>query len=414
MKKAFAVAKWEFLEKVKTKAFIISLIVTPAIILSFSILPTLLSTQEDNSTKAIGILDTSGIYFRLMTLKLENYRLKDEQPNYLIVNLDEKSKSFDELKKHADSNTVSNRLDAYLLILNGGTDSVKLEYRSMNVGNFRDISRFQEAFNNIRVKQKLESVGADTSLVNFISSSIEVQPVKIEKGGKESTTDFLVVFFSSIMFIMLLMMMILYSGGMLIRSLVEEKSNKIIEILISSCTSDELLAGKILGLSALGLTQIIIWAAIGISLVGSSLVPPNAFEHILPMLWYFVLGFVFYTAIFVGIGSIVTTEQEAQQMTTYISILLVFPVVIAFSAMQNPNSTLIQVLSYFPLTLPSVMMLRLNIAPVPLQEIFITVLIMVISIYLTIYFASKVFRIGILSYGKKLTFKDIIQWIKEE
>lgn len=414
MKKAFAVAKWEFLEKVKTKAFIISLILTPAVILSFSIIPTMLTTQEDNTTKAIGILDTSGIYFRQMTIKLESYRLANEQPNYLIINLHHRDESFAELKKQADSGTFNNRIEAYLLILNGGTDSVKLEYRSRSVGNFRDVSRFQEAFNDVRIKRKLESAGADTSLIKYISSNVEVHPIKIEKGGKESTPNFLMVFFSSFIFIMLLMMMILYSGGMLIRSLVEEKSNKIIEILISSCTSNDLLAGKILGLSALGMTQIIIWAAIGISLVGSSVVPPDAFEHILPMLGYFVLGFVFYTAIFVGIGSVVTTEQEAQQMTTYISILLVFPVVIAFSAIQNPDSTLIQVLSYFPLTLPSIMMLRLNVAPVPFPEILITIIIMVFSIYLTIYFAAKIFRIGILSYGKRPSIKEIIHWIKEE
>lgn len=414
MKKAFAVAKWEFMEKIKTKAFIISLILTPAIILSFSILPTLLTNQEDNTTKAIGILDTSGIYFNQMAQKIESYKLSNSQPNYLVVNLRERNINFNVLKRKADSSTINNRLDAYVLILNGGTDSVKLEYRSRNVGNFRDISRFQDAFNHIRIKQRLEFSGADTALIKFITSTVEMHPIKIEKGGKESKTNFLVVFFSSFIFIMLLMMMILYSGGMLIRSLVEEKSNKIIEILISSCTSNDLLAGKILGLSALGLTQIVIWAAIGISLVGSSVVPPDAFEHILPMLGYFVLGFVFYTAIFVGIGSVVTTEQEAQQMTTYISILLVFPVVLALSAIQNPHSTLLQILSYFPLTLPSIMMLRLNVSPVPVFEIFVTTGIMIVSIYLTIFAASKIFRIGILSYGKRPTIKEMIQWVKEE
>jgi ABC-2 type transport system permease protein len=412
MKKTFSVAKWEFLEKVKTKAFIISLIVTPMLIIALSILPTLLSGQEDNTTKAIGIVDTSGFYFRQMADKLESYKLANNQPNYLLINLAAKHEKLRSIKKEADSNTLDNRIEGYLLILNAGTDSVKLEYRSRNVGNFRDIKRFEDAFNNIRIQRQLIKSGVDTSLMNMISANVEVEPIKIEKGGKESKTDFTVVFFSSFIFIMLLMIMILYSGGMLIRSLVEEKSNRIIEILISSCSADELLAGKILGLSALGMTQILVWALVGISLVGSSAIPPTAFDHILPMLGYFILGFVFYTAIFVGVGSIVTTEQEAQQITSYISILLAVPIALSFPAIQNPNSLLIQVLSYIPLTLPSIMMIRLNSMPVPITEIFSTLVIMIASIYIVIVISSKIFRIAILSYGKKPSMKEVMGWIK--
>ncbi|RPI73224.1 MAG: ABC transporter permease, partial [Ignavibacteriales bacterium] len=204
-----------------------------------------------------------------------------------------------------------------------------------------------------------------------------------------------------------------YSGGMLIRSLVEEKSNRLIEIIISSCTPNELLTGKILGLSALGLTQIFIWIVLGITLTGSAVVPPEAFRNVIPILIYFILGFIFYTSLFVGIGSIVTSEQEAQQITTYLSFLLVLPIIFVLPALENPDALYIKILSYIPFTLPSFMMLRLNISPIPEWEILSTFLIMIISIYLMISISAKIFRIGILSYGKRPTLKELVQWLKE-
>jgi len=213
---------------------------------------------------------------------------------------------------------------------------------------------------------------------------------------------------------MLLLMMIIYSGQMLVRSLVEEKSNKLIEILISSCTPEQLLAGKILGLSALGLFQMFIWACIGIGLAGSSMIPASAFNNIFIMLVYFILGFLFYTALFVGIGSIVTTEQEAQQITSYLSLVLVLPIAISASAIFNPDSLLVEILSFIPLTIPAIMLLKINVVNVPTAEILSTIIIMVASIYITIFAASKIFRIGILSYGKRPGIKELISWIKEK
>ncbi|MCH9028987.1 MAG: ABC transporter permease [Bacteroidetes bacterium] len=414
MNKILTIARWEYLEKVKTKTFIISLIITPLIIIMFSLLPTLLTQKEDQRTKIIGVVDTSGIYFHRLTNELERYKLDDNQPNYILLNLADKKKTLEQLKTEADKNIIDNEIEGFLFILNGGTDSLEVEYRSENLGSFKDLRRFEEKINKIRIQNELNARGIDPSLAELVQSNIEIEQIKIEKSGEEGKQNFLVVFFSAFIFIMLLMMMVIYSGQLLVRSLIEEKSNRLIEILISSCTSEQLLAGKILGLSALGLTQIFIWSLIGIALVGAAVIPPAGFDNILPMLVYFIVGFIFYTTIFVGIGSIVTTEQEAQQMTTYISLILILPVVIAMPAIQNPESMMVKVMSYIPLTIPSMMLLRFKIAPVPLIDIIITLSIMFVSTIITLKISAKIFRIGILSYGKKPTIKELIQWSKEE
>lgn len=414
MKKILTIAKWEFLEKVKTKAFVISLVITPLIIIAFSILPTLLSDKEELRTKAIGIVDPSNEYFKELTNELEAYKIDNDQPNYVILNLSGSGKSLDEMKTEADKEVLNHKIEGYILIENGNTDSMSMQFRSENFGSFRDLRRFEEKVNKIRVDHELLKKGINPEVAGIFQNNVEIEQIKIEKSGKEGKQDFMVVFFSSFIFILLLMMMVIYSGQMLVRSLIEEKSNRLIEILISSCTPEELLSGKILGLSALGLTQIAIWSLIGISLVGGAVVPPEAFENILPMLVYFILGFIFYTTIFVGIGSIVSTEQEAQQMTTYVSLTLVMPVVIAISAIQNPDAMIVKVLSYIPLTIPSIMLLRFKVAPVSATDIIITLSILILSTLIMLKIAAKIFRIGILSYGKRPSFSELVRWIKEK
>jgi len=414
MNKTFAVAKWEFLEKIKTKAFVISMIITPIIIIAFTVLPTLLSTQEETSTKVIGIIEATNTYFPLIKQRTEAVKLDNKLPRYVLINLNDTNKTNKELLSKADKEMFNNKLNSCLFIKNALTDSVSLQLRSKNTVNFRDIRFFEQTFNKIRIGLQLQSAGIDTSLMSYIESNIDITPIKISEEGKESESDFLIVFFSSFVFIILLMMMILSSGGMLIRSLLEEKSNRLIEILVSSCTPQQLLTGKILGLSALGLFQMAIWSLIGIALVGSATVPVTVFEHLPLMLLYFLAGFIFYTALFVGFGSIVTTEQEAQQLTGYISMILILPIVFAVTAIQNPNSTIIHALSYFPLTTPSIMLLRLNVSPVPFYEIITTLGILIISILITIYLTAKIFRIGILSYGKRPSLKELANWFREK
>jgi len=413
MKKIFAVAKWEYLEKVKTKTFIISLIITPIIIILFSVLPTILFSEEAPKVEVIGVIDTSGVYFKDLVEQLDKYKLADGQNNYVLINQSLKNNNFEELKVAANKNVQKNLLEGCLILYHAGSDSVYAEYRTKTLGNFKNVGRFEKAIRSIRLKKKLEDEGVDTKYINFFQDRVVVEQMKIEEGGKVSDMDFITTFFISIIFILLLMMMVVYTGQMLVRSMIEEKSSRLIEMLVSSSTPDELLTGKIIGLSLLGLTQIMIWFLIGISLVAGALIPPAAFNNLFPMLLYFILGFLFYASLFVGIGSTVNTEQEAQQITTYLSLILMLPVVIAMPAIQNPDFILTKIFSYIPLTIPTVMLLRLNVENVSQLEIILTLAILVLSIFIVTKISAKIFRIGILSYGNKPTMKEILRWIKE-
>jgi ABC-2 type transport system permease protein len=414
MKKIFSIAKWEFLEKVKTKAFLISLIITPAIIILFSILPGLLAQDQSVSTKFIGVIDSSGKFFEDFKNEIAEFRLENLQPKYVVINLLEKSRSLSENLSAADSAVLNNSFEGYLYISEIKNDSIRFEFRSKYSIDFQDQKRIEETINNVRINKRLRYENIDSNLLSFINKKVRLESIRIDNTGSSKDLDYITTFYSSIVFILLLMMMIIYSGQLLVRSLLEEKSNRLIEILISSCSSEELLTGKILGLSALGLTQLLIWSLIGLGLTGYAVIPLSVFVNLPQIILYFILGFTFYTTLFVGIGSIVSTEQEAQQMTSYLSLILIIPVIIILPAMQNPESLLIKVLSYIPLTLPSVMILRINISDVSLIELCVTTCIMIISTLITIKVSAKIFRVGILSYGKMPSLKELKIWINEK
>ena len=413
MKKIITISLWEYVEKVKTKAFIISLIITPLLIITVTLLPSILLREESPKIEVIGILDTSAVYFSYLEEEFQKYKLPNGQNNYLLINLNDFNNSYESIKRIADREVLKNLADGYLIIEFDDKGSLFAEYRSNVFGNFKVVGRFEEALNYFKTKNVLAKAGVPSEVLDEIQERTIIQQRQISEAGKSSDLDFLTTFFLSVVFILLLMMMVVYSGQMLVRSMIEEKSSRLIEMLVSSSTPDELLTGKLFGLSLLGITQIIIWILIGMSLVASSLLPATAFKNIIPMLAYFILGFLFYASLFVGIGSTVNTEQEAQHVTTYLSLILMLPVVVAMPAIQNPDFIVTKVFSYIPLTIPTVMLLRLNVQNVSNFEIFLTMIIMIFSIFIVTKVSAKIFRIGILSYGNKPKLKEIFQWIKE-
>jgi ABC-2 type transport system permease protein len=413
MNKIWEVTKWEYLEKIKTKAFLISMIITPIFIIAMGVLPSMLMKSGDSKTKNIGIIDLSNTIADKFVEKInKRYKLDNGKPNYSInILFKDSDKSLTQMKSEADKMVTDEKIENYIIINPDFIQTGKGEYRGINVSSIKDLEIFEKNLKSIISEIILTKKGIDVELLKEIDKSVDLKAIKINEKGGEKESGFLQTFFTSYIFIILLMMLIVMTGQLLIRSMVEEKSNRIIEILVSSCSPTDLMAGKILGLSALGLTQIFLWIIIGVvSSFAFSLGMPSL-ENLFLILIYFLLGYVFYAAIFVTFGSLASTEQEAQQYTGYVSMFLVLPIILAFSAMQDPNSTLIRVLSYIPLLTPTFMVLRIPIMLPPIWEIVLTIVIMIGSTIGMIWIAGKVFRTGILMYGKAPKPKELIRWL---
>ncbi len=410
IKKVLAVARWEFIEKVRTKAFIISLIVTPVFMILMSVVPTLLMTKPDTTTVKIGIIDNKGVIVPELNADLfEKFKLPDGKPNYEMISI-----PADE-RKQANKMVLQEQISSYIVIDSNIARSRKFEYVSQNVSNFKEIERLQSAVKDIVVSNELQRNGVNPGLVKEVSKPIDLETVRLSKTGSAEKAEAGSGFVMGYIFIFVLALFILTSGQLLVRSVVEEKSNRIVEVLLSSTTADEIMTGKILGLSLLGLTQLAVWASIGVAFAGQMAafltIPDNIWWEII----FFILGFLFYATIFVMAGAPVTTEQEAQQATQYVSMLLFFPIIFAFLVIQNPTASYLKVLSFIPLLTPTMMAFRIPIQSPELWELIVGVVILLVSTYFCMIAAGRIFRIGILIYGKRPTMKELVRWaIKKE
>ncbi|OGU34863.1 MAG: hypothetical protein A2068_05650 [Ignavibacteria bacterium GWB2_35_6b] len=404
MRKIFSLAKWDFLEKVKRKSFLVYMFAFPALIILFGLLPKLLSETQDEYTKAIGILDTTGKFFPSFANKLDLLVLLNNQPRYITANLNQ----YDDVEESIiSSNNEIKRgaLDGYLLITSENNE-IKIQYRSKNVADFRDQQFFESTFNEVLTEYNLIQKGIAPESAKGIVGNVKLTSVQINENGVEEVKDFLSIFFNSYILLMLLTMTIIFSGGTFVRSLISEKANGILEVILSSLSIDQLLFAKILGLIYLSIFQFGVWGLIGYFLSENYTLFSFEFsQNFFLQLVYFSLGYVLYISIFVGLGSVVSTEQGAQQATGLVTTILIFPIVISAVVIQNPDSLLSQIFTYFPLTTPSLQLLKLNFYKPSIWEVIVTIFILILSIYFVVKVSSKIFRVGVLHFDKQPALK---------
>jgi len=416
----WAIARWEYLQKVRSKGFIISLILTPVLITAFSVIPTLLADQGPGETQIVGVVDKTGRFLRPLKEQMESRKLPGGQPVYLLVDYMMGGRSPDSALAEADRAALGENIEGTLVIQ--ASDSLgtpQVIYRSPNPSNFRLISTFESAIGRLNTELRLREMGVDTAAFARITEDVELTTVKVSKQGEEESGGFLATFFAGYAGSFLLMFLILTTGQSLVRSLVEEKSNRIMELLVGASTPQELMWGKLMGLSGLGLTQLFVWGVLGLGAITnfSASEGVNAWLQslyaVLPyILVYMALGYVFYAALFIGVGSLVTTEQEAQVATSYLVMLLVIPVAFAIVVVQNPDVGYIRVLSYVPLFTPSLMMIRVVTKMPPLWEVMATIGMLLVSTVFVVWAAGRIFRTAILMYGKRPSFGEIMRWMK--
>jgi ABC-2 type transport system permease protein len=270
----------------------------------------------------------------------------------------------------------------------------------------------------------------DELLRNNVSAQLRervadpIQPVLVTLGGGAESEggplsiilNLMVPYFLGI----LLVMTIFVTSGYLLQGIAKEKTSRVMEIILSSVTAQELLAGKVLGLGALGLTQVVVW-------LGSSVVLSGGITGLLgvalPFLTrpaililgvvYYVLGFLVYAVLMGGIGALGTTQQESQQLAGIFSILAAIPLMLGGLWFSNPNMPLVRVLSWFPLTAPTMMLLRLPMAEVPPIDIVGSIVVLLISIPAVLWAGSKIFRMGLLMYGKRPSVRQVLRTLRE-
>ncbi|MCZ6502632.1 MAG: ABC transporter permease, partial [Gammaproteobacteria bacterium] len=319
-----------------------------------------------------------------------------------------------------------NKLFAYFVI---GPDPVKSNSGSRYVSNNltdRDLLNWFGGFVTRQVRvMRLQRENLDPDIATWINEPLIFEGLKLSDDGMEEPVDAQDVArqWAPVVFVYLLWISILINTQMLLTNTIEEKSNKLIEVLLSSISPIELMAGKILGIAGTGLTIIVAWtliafsffillpAAVGINLpvdVSSVISDPWFMSSFLV---YFILGYLLYAAILVGLGSLCNNLKDAQNLMLPVQLVQMIPIFVMVPIGRDPNGTLAQILSYFPPLTPFVMMNRAA-APPTTTEYIVTTILLVVSIAVALWFAAKLFRIGVLLTGKPPAMKEIIRWLR--
>jgi len=415
MNKYLAVGRWEYLEKIKSKAFLISLFLTPAIMAGMILIPAALASRPDTETKVIGIIDPSGrVHGPLGKMLEDRYKLPNGQPNYLLREIPVPSDGIPGAKAAADT-LISMEAMAGCFVFAGDylNDSI-VEYRSSNLGDIRLTEQVFETVRDYVRQNRLLAKGLDTSMIRELTRPLTLRTMKVSRPGAEEESGFNQVFFTGYIFMMMMFVLVLTTGQILVRSMLEEKSNRVVEVLLSSCSANDLMFGKIIGLSGLGLTQMAFWAVAGVLLSAKMGTPLPPAPMVLLNLLYVVLGYLLYAGIFVAMGAPVSTEQDAQQITTYLMLVLFVPIFLMFSIAQAPNSGLVRILSFIPLLTPSMMIMRISILMPTPAEIAGSLILLAISAVAMMKVAGKIFRTTILFTGKRPNMRELVQFIRSE
>jgi len=294
-----------------------------------------------------------------------------------------------------------------------------------SVGNLAVQRTLQRALRDAVIGLRLErsNLSLEQEQLEKILSPIELESFQVAAGGQVKKKGFDEAYFGTFTFVMILYMALLLYGVAVMRGILEEKSNRIMEVLLGSLSPDQLMTGKILGIGLVGLTQMAIYAAtagfVRLYMAASPLAGDwaGALDAVSPLkmlyfLIYFLLGYFLYTSLFAAVGAVCNSEQEAQNLQTPVVMCLVVPMVATFFFVANPDSTAAVVVSLIPLFTPMVMFMRICVLTPPFWQIALSIVLLLATNYVFFKAVGRIFRIGVLMYGKRPTVPEILRWAR--
>lgn len=426
MRNTWLIIKREYLQRVRTRSFLLLTLLLPAIMTVLMVLPAKLATVGIKAQHIVIV--TSNPQFGetvrqqlLSTPVTEDDEESGEQAkakpeDQYIIDVDANAT---DAEQTALREKVSNRtIDGFLWLPDDFLKTHKVDWNSRELIGSRERSWFSAAINHIALQQQLSKAGLTSAQTDPILTPIKVDPVRIE-GGKEAKGSGTGRFLEIFVMVMLLYMAVLFYGISVMRSVLEEKNSRIMEVLLSSATPTELMTGKLLGVGAVGLTQILVWTIMaGVIALPSMAMQPNLSDlQISPVVMiafavFFLLGYLLYSTMYAAIGAITTTEQEGQQIQFLIVIPLVLSVFMLMPVIRTPDSAAVMWMSLVPFFAPILMYARIVVQTPPLWQIAVCLILLIGTVTGLTVLCARIYRIGVLIYGKRATLPEIMKWLK--
>ncbi len=451
--KLLVVIKREYLQQIRTKAFWIATILIPSLGLGMIFIQVAL--QKSLVAKGrIAVVDLSGRLYEPLVAEYkaqptdeEVEKPKDEKP---APKVDEKSvtekmnetrspkittqlelfkvdatpETLPAVRMRLNKDVQSEKIKAYIVLTPKTLVTGAAEWRAQSVkAEIVMRQQIESYLSRAATKERLKDRGVDPKVYDAarLRVDLEAHEAKEVESG-ESGRNIGMNIAISLIFFMLIYISIFVYGAYIMRGVLEEKNNRIVEVIVSSVKPTTLMLGKILGIGLVGITQYAVWAglALAIALPGVAAIagmgeglPHIPIATIGAFVLFFILGYFLYASLYAALSAPFNTEQEAQQFVMIPGMMLAFTTMTWFFVFNQPNGTLATVLSLFPFTAPLMMFMRISVQTPPLWQIATSVALLVTTIFLVAWFAGRVYRVGILMYGKKPTLPEIFRWARQ-
>jgi len=428
MRNVMLIARREYLERVRTKAFIVMTFIFPFMMLGLTILPGLLASGVlSNSSKHLAVVASDSKTGELIAGPLRDSqravrqkvqssfsRGKSTATGSFVVDVD--TDTSDKERAVLAEKVRLKQLDGVVWASDEALAAGKIDLISHDASSAMSNEEIKDSIRNSMRHVALKKKGlGDDEIKNALD------PVKfnvVDEAGNAAKNGFLKIAGAFVMVYMMFFVVLRY-GINVMRSVLEEKTSRIMEVMLASARAEEMMGGKILGVGAVGLTQLAIWFGSGALLSSTALIAGNAelkgivtLQMVLGFLVFFPLGYVLYSTIYAAIGAMMNSEQESQQISIVVLLPLIFSTMIMFPVVSNPGSGLAFWASIFPLTAPMIMYARITVQMPPAWQVVLSIGLLILTIYGLVLLCARIYRVGILMYGKKPTLPEILKWIK--
>ena len=423
-RKTLAIVRREYVERVRTKAFWIGTLIIPLLFLSY-VAVTIATSRKAGGERKLAVVDTTGRLYAPLVLDLQAREAEERKKSpgaYPHWVLEQRPVTGDlaATKEALRAGVLAKKINGYLVLDAATIQNGDAEYYSTTVSEFIAMSALERSLNRIVLREKIGARGFPADLASDLEKRIDLKAFKVtEKGTAEEKGAGIL---AAIFFLTILYATMFMYGHQVMRGVLEEKTNRIVEIIVASVRPTELMVGKIVGIGLVGLTQYFVWSLVAMNLslpgiaalittsdMGMPRIPISMLGY---FILYFILGYFLYASVYTAIAAPFNSDQEAQQLAMIPMVLIISGMAVLNGVLANPSGGIAIFFSIFPFTSPLIMFLRTAISEVPLWQFALSVAASVLTTFAIAWFAGRIYRVGIFMYGKKPTIPEIIRWAR--
>lgn len=420
MREVLIVLQREFLERVRSRAFLIGTLAFPVVFIALMAMPAVVEDRAEE--RSIVVVDDApdGVTERFVAALTA-----EAEGAGNIYDVEVVPGTFEDRRSELNAQVVDETIDGWVSFPADVLEENEIHFRARNIANRSVLRDLRNAASQAVQSVRLEQAGLDVAEVAGLVRAVSIDEAQITASGEEGGGAFSTFFFAYAVTFLIYFITFFYSLAVM-RSVLEEKTNRISEVLVSSVPSSRLLAGKIMGVSAAAILQVGIWAGIvGITMANSDWlierfgIPTAVFDAmtiapsvVVQFLAFFLLGFILFSSLFAALGAAVTSEHEAQSFQFILLVPLLVPMLFLTAITGEPTGRIATTLGMIPFTAPITMPMRIASAPIPAWQIPLSLLLIALTAALVAWIAGKIYRIGMLSTGRKASLKDLGRWLR--